>query len=418
MSALLAGSLGTAAHAASGTWIAPGGGSWSPLGHWSGGDYPRNPGDIATFTNAGGGTVNINAGVILQGLVFDGNASAYTISPSGGFHLILAAGDASITATGTGANAQSITANILRNGPSTFSNDYVSPNHTLTLSGSVLGNVNTANHLYNLLTLGGSNTGLNTVSGVVGGGVGTTGLAKTGTGTWILSGHNTYQGPTSITGGMLFLSGSHQSAGGLYTGSRAYTIDGGALGGAGATIGAPGMTLGSSAGSALNVSGAGFGSVGSQNALSTPGVLNLELGSSAFDISQAGAGALQFVLTSPGSSDRVHLSSGALEIGTGLLDLSHFTFDLSNWAPTGADGTYVLFSTTSPGAINGSLAASGLSANLNGYNLTLSLGSDGSGFDTLELSVVVLPEPSLLGVLLLGGALSVGWRRWRSRSVG
>lgn len=54
------------------------------------------------------------------------------------------------------------------------------------------------------LTLTGSNTGDNTLAGVIAdNGAGATSLVKTGGGTWVLSGANTYTGGTTVTGGTL-----------------------------------------------------------------------------------------------------------------------------------------------------------------------------------------------------------------------
>jgi fibronectin-binding autotransporter adhesin len=56
------------------------------------------------------------------------------------------------------------------------------------------------------LTLQGSNTGTNTLAQVINDNGGTTSLAKSGTGKWVLSGANTYTGPTTISGGTLSVS--------------------------------------------------------------------------------------------------------------------------------------------------------------------------------------------------------------------
>ncbi|HWL53330.1 MAG TPA: autotransporter-associated beta strand repeat-containing protein [Chthoniobacteraceae bacterium] len=392
--------------AASGTWSAPGGGQYSTPGNWSGG-IPDGESDSATFTDAGGGTVQINGNPTIQKIIFDGSASAYLIAPPN--DITQAVIGSSIEATGTGANAQVISASVKRRGSTTISNNYDSAEHTLTLSGNLIGwtNVSTT------LTLGGSNTGANTISGVINDD--TTGskttLTKTGTGTWILSGQNTYKGDTNINGGMLYITGVH-----LPNTLSTYTIDGGALGGVMGTIGASSVTLMGTAGSSINVSGMGLGSIGSQNALSTPGELSMDLEGGTLDISQAGAGALKFVLNTPGASDTIRISNDTLEIGEGVLGISNFTFDTSNWEEEGAEGTYVLFSTTSVGNISGFLDDENLSTILGGYRLTLSLGTGEYDTNTLELDVAAVPEPSLLSALLVGTVLLLGARRWRRQS--
>ena len=83
------------------------------------------------------------------------------------------------------------------------------------------------------LTLSGSNTGSNTISGVIrdntvsGNATGTAriGLIKSGTGTWILSGANTYSGNTSInTGTLVFRNTAAKSANSTVTVAAAGTL--------------------------------------------------------------------------------------------------------------------------------------------------------------------------------------------------
>ena len=77
------------------------------------------------------------------------------------------------------------------------------------------------------LTLQGSNTGSNTISGIIvdNSGSNTTALVKAGTGTWILSGANTYTGGTTVSAGTLKVSGS----GTLGSTSGSLTVNGGTL---------------------------------------------------------------------------------------------------------------------------------------------------------------------------------------------
>jgi len=63
------------------------------------------------------------------------------------------------------------------------------------------------------LTLTGNNTGSNTVAAVIGDNGNATSVIKAGTGTWVLTGANSYSGGTTISNGTLILSGAAGSAG-------------------------------------------------------------------------------------------------------------------------------------------------------------------------------------------------------------
>jgi autotransporter-associated beta strand protein len=110
------------------------------------------------------------------------------------------------------------------------------------------------------LTLGGTNTGNNTLAPLVSNasdigeatmeemedGFGTVGIRKTGTGKWILTNNNTYSGETRAEEGLLLINGNH-SGGGDYV-----VTSGGTLGGTGSITGnvsaegfvAPGASIG------------------------------------------------------------------------------------------------------------------------------------------------------------------------------
>jgi fibronectin-binding autotransporter adhesin len=71
------------------------------------------------------------------------------------------------------------------------------------------------------LTLGGSNTGDNTIEGTIqnNAATGVVALTKSGAGTWVLTGNNTYTGNTTIQGGSLEIGGGGVLGGGNYTGN-------------------------------------------------------------------------------------------------------------------------------------------------------------------------------------------------------
>ena len=88
----------------------------------------------------------------------------------------------------------------------------VSDGGALTLSGSI-----TASTSGRVLDLGGTSTGNNTVSGVIGSS-NTPSVAKNGPGTWILSGNNTYGGTTIVAEGTLTLAANRTTnLGGIVT---------------------------------------------------------------------------------------------------------------------------------------------------------------------------------------------------------
>jgi len=103
-------------------------------------------------------------------------------------------------------------------GTLTFSNPTF--NSTVGVNGTGTGHDRT-------LTLGGTNTGANTIEGAIQDNNAAIGsrvlLTKTGAGTWILEGDNTYTGPTAINGGTLIITGASQA-------TSAITFDGGNLG--------------------------------------------------------------------------------------------------------------------------------------------------------------------------------------------
>src|SRR5205814_1615201 len=84
----------------------------------------------------------------------------------------------------------------------------------------------------------GSNTGNNTLSAAIGDNTGATSLTKTGGGTWVLSGNNTYSGGTTVSSALLQLN----TATALGSSSGALTVDAGVLNLNGNSIGVGNLT--------------------------------------------------------------------------------------------------------------------------------------------------------------------------------
>jgi fibronectin-binding autotransporter adhesin len=120
------------------------------------------------------------------------------------------------------------------------------------------------------LTLTGINGGGNTIAAVIGNNSGATSLAKSGTGQWMLTGVNSYTGPTTITGGQLVVSslangGSASNIGASTSAAANLVLNGGVLQYAGAavstdrlfSVGTSGGTLDSSGSGAVNFTNTG-----------------------------------------------------------------------------------------------------------------------------------------------------------------
>jgi len=169
-------------------------------------------------------------------------------------------------------------------------------------------------------------------------------------------------------------------------------VNGGTLGGNGT------ITTGSN-GSVTVASGASLAP-----GLSAPGTLTLTLGAGQLDMSAAsgGTGWLKFELGT--NSDRILLTSGTLNLGTGL-DLDDFSF--TNAGAFGI-GTYVLFDTNNAVTANFGTNTTGT---MLGFNASLQLSADGT-----DLVPNVVPEPNAV-VRLLAGFFSLrGLQRFRRRT--
>lgn len=109
-------------------------------------------------------------------------------------------------------------------GGATILNNNSNPEHTLTFSNSSFNpaatGITTSNRT---LTLGGSNTGDNIIHGAIIDNVGTSGgrvrVAKTGSGTWVFNGANSYSNGTTISDGILRI-GTGGTSGSLPTSSH------------------------------------------------------------------------------------------------------------------------------------------------------------------------------------------------------
>ncbi len=192
------------------------------------------------------------------------------------------------------------------------------------------------------LTLAGSNTGENSVAGTVPDDGAATHLTKTGAGSWVLSGANTYSGITSIQGGVLSV--SSLADGGLPSGigqstnaAGSLVISGGTLRYTGAsastdralTVGAGGATLDASGSGAITFSNPAAIILAEPNVARTIGLSGSNTGNNtiAAPLDDSGTGATSLVKSGPGTWALSAASSftGGTTVTGGLLRLNNTT---------------------------------------------------------------------------------------------
>ena len=373
------------ANAASAWWDNSGGtaNDWGSIANWSdsvdGGTNPASiPGnattDLATFsiTSLLGTvqTVNLNAARSLGELSFN-NTAAISLLAGGTNRTLTLAGisGVGITKAGTGAvtigsaTAGQQVAIALSANQSWINNDNTGAINVLN---GVSSNSTTVGRT---LTLDGTSTAANTISGVIANNSsGIMTLTKNGTGTWVLSGTNTYTGVTTINDGTLSvgtignggvagnMGNATNAAGNLvlgggtlqYTGStassnRSFTLTAGTS----STIEVTTNTL-TISGNSTNTNGAltktGAGTLTLSGANLYTGLTTVSEGTLAYGVSNA-------------------LSSGAVTVSGGMLDIVSFSdtvgaVTLSSGSITGTTGvlTGTSYSLTDTGSVSARLA--------------------------------------------------------------
>ncbi len=269
--------------------------AWSTVGNWNGpvpgvADHgaTTNSTDVALFNqNISNAAVSIDAVRNVQSISFDtANASSMTIGAVGGNALLLTSGGA-IAATSTVVTPQTINAPLVLEGGGsyTFASSGAAA-ATLNFGGPVTAGASSGIPTLFLL---GTNTGANTISGALGDGTagGRLGLTVQGA-NWVLSGTNTYTGPTAVSGGTLMVG---NGTGGTL-GATTISVTGGTFAvAAGATVG--NVTLSASGtGTVAFVPGAATVSVGSSGPGSAGATLSLTSGGT-FSMIDGSAGSAQ-----------------------------------------------------------------------------------------------------------------------------
>ncbi|MEI6515714.1 MAG: autotransporter-associated beta strand repeat-containing protein, partial [bacterium] len=385
---------------ANSTWIGTGGTSWSTASSWVGSTAPTAGltilvfGDPAAVTTTANNDFSAAGSSTFAGLTFQN--SSYTLT----------------------GNSATLTGNVLNNTGSL---------QTISLTGLVLG---TGNHNFN--------TGTGTIA--LGSPISSVGgLTVLGTGTLTLSGDNSYTGPTSVSIGLLNLTGTlsgtaitvsggalTESAAGVIASGSALTVSGGTATLSGANTYTGGTTL---SGGILNVSAdSNLGTATSSSAgtltfsggtllfggaftianrpvvLSTVGNLDTSLNSGTIASIISGAGSLNKattgILTLSGANTYTGgttLSAGTLNLGnTTALGATASTLTISDG--TTLDGS-VTIANANPQSWNGNFTFSGASGSLN-------LGT-GTVTPNASRTVTVTANTLTVGGVIGGGAIAL-----------
>ena len=294
--------------AVDGTWTGTGSdGEWNNASNWT-----AIPGATSGVTNPDFAAfdaavtpflpVVVDTGRNLRSIRFDLAAGSFTIGSTGGNALTLSSsGTVAIQSTLAGSNiTQTINAPLIlaptgttATGSYSFSNNSGTATNRLLFGGSISGGTTTQAVT---LTLAGTNTGNNEITGSLSNGGAAAGLAvaKSAAGTWTLSGSNSHSGGTSLTAGRLNL--NHAAA----LGTGAFTINGS-------------TSLGNTSGADLTLSTNNAISIVTGFNYRGPNSLNLGTG----NVSLTAAG-FRFIVISGSGTD---LTIGGVISGAGGLDI-------------------------------------------------------------------------------------------------
>lgn len=331
-----------AAQAATKTWNLATGGDFNTTANWTGGLPVAT--DLALF-NIVTGDVSLSAAATPGSINFDTNASTFALGALAGSTITTAHnGNLAVMVGLVGAN-KSFTLNAplvltpettTKAGSYSILNNATDASNVLVIAGGITTSTTSSTET---LTLSGTNTGANTISGITLGGATTFVVTKLGTGSWTLAGANSYNGGTTVSAGTLNLIGA-------ISGGTSITVSGAAVfaeSAAGAIAGASAFTHSSTATSTL----AGYNS-NSGNTTLNAGTLNLTGAlsgtaitayfGSTFSESTTGelAGGTSLTVNSATATlAGANSASGGTAVNSGILNLDYSTQDNSKLADAG-----------------------------------------------------------------------------------
>lgn len=346
----------------------------------------------ATGTGTAGVTFSNNRFLDVQSSSFTFDSSVSFVNIATGKTLTkLGTGDFNFNAPATG------TGTLLANAGTTYLNNAAfTPNLTIGASSTVIAtaSITPGAFLLNGGSLSGSgiitsSTAYDIRSGSIGSSLsGAQGLDKTTAGTATLNGTNDYTGVTTLASGRLVVNGSLSGS--------SIVVNGGIFAGIGTVI-TNNQTFDVESGARLDPG-------------ASPG-LTINTGSSELNIGSAisggNTGALVFALDTPASSDRITLTGGTLNIGSGNLGIDDFEFTTLG---SFGNGSYTLFDGIN--AITGTLDSANLTGTLSGRDITLSMENGGT-----DVVLTVIPEPGSVPLMLGGFGILLGIQRMRRHSA-
>jgi len=336
--------------------------------------------------------INMNSNRVIGKLIFENSANRnYTISGTRRLDFDVSSGQGQIIVNDNGAHTVNV--------DSRFLDDLLFTNNSNAATGLTLaGDINLRNN-NNLTTFNGS--GRTVVSGVISRNAGAGNILKTGTGTLVLSGANTYTGTTTLRHGTLELAGNAPSgaAGNLGNATSAVIVnDASTTAGMNTALLMTDADGGSTVGRAITVGSQGatttLGGTNTSGTNTFSGAISLDKdvqltatvgGTVAFSGVLSGVGGLEKV-----GGGLVSLSGGSANTNTGNITVSAGTLSVDKTnaggngglgdtaAVTVAAGATLRFngSANQTGEAIGSLAGAGTVNNLQGTALTLTTGGN------------------------------------------